>query len=114
METVSSVSHIRMVTVVNTITLTPVASVGLFRQLDSIRVLPFAFVLLGKNFVGPMSLTLSDSLIHKCRIVEDDKCLTAIVAAKSTHLCKGGRTLSRLTFLYRYCSHRFLHYYRDI
>ena len=76
----------RMVTVVNTITLTPVASVRLFRQLDSIRVLPFAFVLLAKNFFEPMCLTLSDSLIHKCRIVEDDKCLTAIVAAKSTHL----------------------------
>ena len=89
--------------------LTPVASVRLFRQLDSIRVLPFPFVLLGKNLFEPMRLTLSDCLIHKCRIVEDDKSLTAIVAAKSTHLCKGGRTLSRLTFLYSYCSHRLLH-----
>ena len=71
--------------------------------------LPFAFALLGKNFFEPMCLTLSHCLIHKCRLVEDDKSLTAMVAAKSTHLCKGGRTLSRLTFLYRYCSHRSLH-----
>jgi len=72
-------------------------------------VLPFAFVLLGKNLFEPMCLTLSDCLIHKCRIVENDKYLTAIVAAKSTHLCKGGCTLSRLTSLYRHCSHRLLH-----
>ena len=69
--------------------------------------LSFAFVLLGKNFFEPMGLMLSDCLIHKCRIVKDDKFLAAMVTAKSTHLYKAGRTLSRLTFLYRYGFHRY-------
>ena len=69
--------------------------------------LPFAFVLLGKNFYEPMGLTLSDTPIQKCGIVSDDKFLAAIVTAKSAHLCKAGRTLPRLTFLYGYGSHRY-------
>src|SRR5437879_6612653 len=41
------------------------AAIGrLFRQPDAIRVPPFAFVLLGKNFFEPMGLMLSDCLIH--------------------------------------------------
>ena len=82
----------------------------LFRQQNLVGVLPFAFMLLGKNFFEPMGLMLSDCLIHIFRIVKDDKFLTAIVTAKSTHLCKAGRTLPRLTLLYRYCSHRLLHF----
>jgi len=82
----------------------------LFRQQNLVGVLPFAFMLLGKNFFEPMGLMLSDCLIHIFRIVKDDKFLTAIVTAKSTRLCKAGRTLPRLTLLYRYCSHRLLHF----
>src|SRR5579864_7565123 len=77
----------------------------LFRQLDSIRVLSLAFVFLGKNLFKPMGLMLSDCLIHKVRVVKDDKFLAAMVTAKCAHLCKLGRTLSRLPFLYRYGSH---------
>ena len=72
--------------------------------------LPFAFVLLGKNFYEPMGLTLSDTPIQKCEIVSDDKFLATLVTAKSTHLCKTGRTLPRLALFYRYCSHRLLHF----
>jgi len=72
-------------------------------------VLSFAFVFLGENFFEPLGLTLGDCLIQKCRVVNDDKFLAAIVAAKSAHLCKTGRTLSHLAFLYRNCSHRLLH-----
>jgi hypothetical protein len=64
-------------------------------------------VLLGKNFYEPMGLTLSDTPIQKCGIVSDDKFLAAIVTAKSAHLCEAGRTLPRLTLLYRYGSHRY-------
>ena len=71
--------------------------------------LPFAFVLLGQYFFEPMGLTLSRCLVHICRIVKDDKFLTTMVTAQSTHLSRGGCTLSRLTFLYRYRSHRSLH-----
>jgi len=82
------------------------AAIGrLFRQPDAIRVPPFAFVLLGKNFFEPMGLMLSDCLIHNSRIVKDNKFLTATVTAKSTHLSKAERTLSHLTFFYRYGSH---------
>jgi len=77
----------------------------LFRQLDSIRVLSLAFVFLGKNLFKPMGLMLSDCLIHKVRVVKDDKFLAAMVTPKCAHLCKLGRTLSRLPFLYRYGSH---------
>jgi hypothetical protein len=72
--------------------------------------LPFTFVLLGKNFNEPMGLTLSGIPIQKCGIVSDDKFLAAIVTAKRAHLCKAGRTLPRLTLLYGYCSHRLLHF----
>ena len=58
-------------------------------------VLPFAFMLLGKNFFEPMGLMISDCLIHKFRIVKDDKFLTAIVTAKSTISSKSG-TRSRV------------------
>jgi len=82
----------------------------LFRQQNLVGVLPFAFMLRQELFFEPMGLMLSDCLIHIFRIVKDDKFLTAIVTAKSTHLCKAGRTLPRLTLLYRYCSHRLLHF----
>ena len=84
-------------------------SLSLSRQLNSIRVLLIAFVFLGKNFFEPMGLTLGDCTIQKFGIVKDDKFLATLVAAKSAHLCKAGRTLPRLTFLYRYCSHLLLH-----
>jgi len=67
---------------------------------------PFAFVLVGKGLYEPMSLTLSDSLVHECGIVTDDKFLTATVISKSAHLLKAGRPLSHLTLLDGYCSHR--------
>ena len=82
----------------------------LFRQPDSIGVLPFAFMLLGKNFFEPMGLMLSDCLVHKFRIVKDGKFLTAIVTAKSAHLQQAGRPLARLALLYRCRSHRLLHF----
>jgi hypothetical protein len=72
--------------------------------------LPFAFVLLGKDFYEPIGLTLSDTRIQKYGIVSDDKFLAAIDTAKSAHLSKAGRTLPHLTLLYRYCSHRLLHF----
>ena len=72
--------------------------------------LPFAFVLLGKNFYEPMGLTLSDTPVQKCGIVSDDKFLAAVVTAKSAHLCKAGCTLPRLTLLDRHCLHRLTFY----
>jgi hypothetical protein len=58
----------------------------LFRQLDSIGVLPFSFVLLSQNFFEPLGLTLSRCFVHKCRIVKDHKFLTTMVTAQSAHL----------------------------
>jgi hypothetical protein len=69
-------------------------------------VLPVPFVLVGENLFEPMSLALSDDLVHECGIVLDDKFLTATVTPKSTHLLKAGRPLSHLTFFDGYCSHR--------
>jgi len=87
----------------------PFGDWSLFRQLNPIRVLPFAFVLLGENFFEPTGVTLGDCLVQKCRVVNNDKFLTATVTAKSAQLCKTGRTFSRLALLYGYCSHRLLH-----
>jgi len=65
----------------------------------------FAFVLLGKNLLEPVSLALSHGLVHESGIVLDDKFLAATVTPKSTNLLKAGRPLPHLTFLDGYCSH---------
>jgi hypothetical protein len=69
----------------HSLTLAAAAKSLLIRQLDSIRVFPFAFVLLGKNLFEPVRLSLSASLVHDCGIVEDDKFLAAAVTPKSAH-----------------------------
>jgi hypothetical protein len=40
-------------------------AVSLIWQLDSIRVLPFPFVLIGKNLFQPVGLLLGDCLVHE-------------------------------------------------
>jgi hypothetical protein len=72
--------------------------------------LPFSFVLLGKNFCEPMGLTLGDTPIQKCGIVSDDKFLAAIVTPKGAHLHEIRRSLPRLTLLDRHCLHRLTFY----
>jgi hypothetical protein len=56
--------------------------------------LPFAFVLLGKNFYEPIGLTLSDTPIQKCGIVSDDKFLAASVTAKSAWSFNRGKPMA--------------------
>ena len=86
--------------------LTPYSIQLLIRQLDSIRVLPFPFVLLGKNLFEPVRLSRSSCLVHECGIMKDDELLTATVTPKSAHLLEIWCSLSRLTLLDRHCFHR--------
>jgi len=72
--------------------------------------LPFAFVLFGKNFYEPMGLSLSDTPIQKCRIMSDDKFLAAIVTPKGAHLREIRRSLPRLTLLDCHCLHHLTFY----
>ena len=58
-------------------------------QLDSIWVLPFPFVLLGKNFSEPVRLSFCNCLIHEGGIMKNDELLAAAVTTKSTHFLVG-------------------------
>jgi hypothetical protein len=82
----------------------------LIRQLDSIRVLPFPFVLLGKSLFEPVRLSLSGCLVCECGIMKDDELLTAPVTPKSAHFFEIWCPLSSLTLLDRYCVHRLTFY----
>jgi hypothetical protein len=55
------------------------------RQVDAIRVLPFPFVLLGKNLFQPVRLPLRDFLVHEGGVMKHDELLAATVTAKSSH-----------------------------
>lgn len=88
----------------------PYSNRFLIRQLDSIRVLPFPFVLLGKNLFEPVRLSLSGCLVCECGIMKDDELLTAPVTPKSAHLFEIWCPLSPLTLLDRHCVHRLSFY----
>ena len=90
--------------------LTPYSIQLLIRQLDSIRVLPFPFVLLGKNLFEPVRLSLSSCLICECGIMKDAELLTATVTPKSAHFFEIWCPLSPLTLLDRHCVHRLTFY----
>ena len=82
----------------------------LIRQLDLIRVLPFPFVLLGKNLLEPVRLSLSSCLVCECGIMKDAELLTATVTPQSAHFFEIWCPLSPLTLLDRHCVHRLTFY----
>jgi len=73
-------------------------------------VLPFPFVLLGKNFFQPVRLPLSDFLVHEGGVLKHDELLAATFTAKSAHLPESWRLLSGLPLLDRHCLHRLTFY----
>ncbi len=77
----------------------------LFRQLDTVRVLPFPLVFLGKNLFEPLRLSLRRFLIHESGFMKNDELLAANVTPKCAHFLESWCPLSRLTLLDRHCSH---------
>jgi hypothetical protein len=79
-------------------------------QLDSIRVLPFPFVLLGKNLFQPVRLPLGNRLVHEGGIMKHGELLAATVTAKGAHFRESRCPFSGLTLLDCYCLHRLTFY----
>jgi hypothetical protein len=90
--------------------LTLAGTVELIRQLDSIRVLPFPFVLFGKNLFEPVRLSRGDCLVREGGIMKDDELLTATITPKGAHLREMWCSLYRLTLLDRQSPHRLTFY----
>ena len=98
-------SPMKMITVVSRPLHSSSLAVVLVRQLDAIRVLPLPFVFLGKNLFEPSRLSLRRVLVHRCRVMKDDKLLAAAVTPQRAHLLERWCLLSRLTLLDRHCFH---------
>ena len=72
--------------------------------------LPFSFVLFGKNFFEPVRLSLSGCLVPERGIMKHDELLAATVTPKSAHRFEIWCPLFRLTLLDRHCFHRLTFY----
>jgi hypothetical protein len=73
-------------------------------------VLPFPFVLFGKNLFEPVRLTRSGCLVREGGIMKDDELLTATITPKGAHLREMWCWLYRLTLLDRQSPHRLTFY----
>ena len=77
----------------------------LFRQLDTVRVLPFPLVFLGKNLFEPLRLSVRCFLIGESGVLQDDELFAATVTPKRTHFPEFRCPLSGLTSLDGHCFH---------
>jgi hypothetical protein len=85
-------------------------AVLLIRQLDSIQVLLFPFVLLGKNPFQPVRLPLGDRFVCEGGVMKHGELLAATFTAKGAHFLESRGPLSGLTVLDRHCLHRLRFY----
>ena len=72
----------------------------LFRQLDSVGVLPVALVLFRQNFFKPLCLLFCNPLIYRLWVVADEELLAATVTPECSHLLEAYRFLAATLF---YC-----------
>jgi len=77
----------------------------LFWQLNSVWMLLFSLVFLGKNLLKPPGLSLCRFLIHTRRVLKNDEILAAAVTPKRAHFHESWCLHSRLTLLDRHCFH---------
>jgi len=67
--------------------------------------LPLPVVLVSQDPFEPLGLSCRHTHIPECWMVQDCEFLTAVVAAKSTHLTEVRLPISRLSFLDGYGFH---------
>ncbi len=72
--------------------------------------LPFPFVVVGENLFEPVCLDRSHCSVYEGGIMKHEELLPATVTPKGAHFPEIWRSLSRLTFLDRYCLHRLTFY----
>ena len=77
----------------------------LVRQQDSVRVLPFSFVLLSKNLFDPLRLAICRFLIGETGVLQDDELFAATVTPKRAHFLECWCPLSGVPFLDGHCFH---------
>ena len=71
----------------------------LVRQLDSIRVLPFPFMLVGENLFEPVRLAGSYCLVHEGGIMKHNELLLATVTPKDALKVKSRSEVLQATLL---------------